>query len=112
MMITTSKFTCPINGNVTIKFETDAEDNYFDEHVGLGETEFLPDIVQRSKLRTGIYTLTLKPYLGIDNLEVGQKFNFKFIIYENNNERYVFEIPIEITEPLQEPKEPERPEEP
>lgn len=98
--------TCPMNGNVSLKFETDAEDSYFDEHVGLGQVEFShDDLVQRSKLRTGIYTLTIKPSLGYDHLHVGQKINLKLKVKERKKERFSFDIPIEITEAIPESTE-------
>jgi len=111
MVVTSAQINCPINGNITIRFQTDAEDRYFDEHMGLGEAEYSHDIVQRSKLRIGIYTLTLKPSLGIDDLEVGKIINFNFMIKEKKNERFSFDIPIKITEALQEPEKPDETEE-
>lgn len=108
MTQTSTTFLCPQNGTVTIKFETDAEDKYFDEYVGLGKEEFShEDIVTRSSLRTGIYSLTLKPSIGIPNLQVDQLINFKFKILENGKERWVFDIPIKITPPI--PPPPPRP---
>lgn len=113
MTITIPQVTCPSNGNVKLRFDTDAEDSYLDDHVGLGETEFSHTIVQRSQLRIGIYTLTLNPSLGIDNLQVGKTINFKFKILEKEKERFSFDIPIEITEPIPEtPKGPPGPRRP
>jgi len=99
------KITCPINGNITLKFQTDAEDSYFDEHVGLGDIEFSHDIIQRSKLRIGIYTLTLKPSIGIDDLQVGNTINFNLVVKEKNEGRWAYNFSIKITDPLPEPEE-------
>jgi len=112
MTTTCPKVTCPKNGNVILKFQTDAEDSYFDEHVGLGEEEFSHDIIQRKNLRKGIYTLALKPSRSIDTLQVGQTINFNFAIREKKKARFSFTIPIEITEPIQEPDKPDKPDKP
>ncbi len=100
---------CPSNGDVTIKFETDAEDKYFNDHLGLGQIELSHDIVSWSKLRTGIYTLKLKPSLAIKNLQTGRHINFWFKVLEKKQERFSFEIPIEISDPISKPPTPPPP---
>ena len=100
---------CPSNGDITVKFETDAEDKYFNEHVGLGNIELSHDIVSWSKLRTGIYTLKLKPSLAFKNLQTGRLVNFRFKVREQKQERWSFEIPIEISDPISKPPPPPHP---
>jgi len=89
---------CPINGHVNIKFETDAEDKFFNEELGNGSLNYSHDILYQKSLRTGIFSLTLKPSLGFSDLVVGQKINFQLTILDKKKTRDIFEIPIEITE--------------
>lgn len=107
----TKRIDCPINDSVTIKFETDAEDNYFNEHTGIGKMEYNHDIVDHQTLKTGIFSLKLRPSISFSNLEVGQLINFRFSISEKSEDRFGFEIPIRITEEkeIPEPKPPKPP---
>ena len=109
MKIDCDKVVCPINDSITIKFETDAEDRYFDEHLGLGVAEFSHPIIERSNLRTGIFILKLKPSIGINNLKIGDIIDFHFKITEKNKERFDFHIPIEIAAAIIPPTPPPPP---
>jgi len=103
----TKRIDCPINDTVTIKFETDAEDNYFNEHTGIGKIDFSHDIIDHQTLRTGIFSLKLRPSISFSNLEVDQMIDFKFSILEKSKNKYNFEIPIKIIPPIE--KKPPRP---
>lgn len=95
--ITTLKqIECPINDSVTIKFQTDAEDSYFNEHTGIGKIEFEPDIIERQSLKTGIFALKLKPSISFPNLKINQIVFCRFSIKEKSIDRFNFTIPIKI----------------
>lgn len=98
-IVKTRSVICPINGTTTIKFETDAEDNYFNEHTGIGKIEYSHDIIAYQTLRTGIFTLKINPKMLFTELKIGQEFILKLEIHEKSNIRFTFEIPIQIGEP-------------
>ena len=104
----TKHIECPINDSTTIKFETDAEDNYFNEHTGIGKIDYNHDIIDHQTLKTGIFSLKLRPSIAFSNLEVGQYINFRFSIMEKSKNIFNFEIPIKITSAI-EKKPPDSP---
>lgn len=104
-IIKTKQVECPINDTVTVKFETDAEDNYLNEHTGNGKLDFNHDIIEYQTLKTGILTLKIRPSITFTNLQINQIINFRFSILEKTTNRWSFEIPIKITpEILKTPK--------
>jgi len=106
--IETKHVDCPINDKVIIKFETDAEDNYFNEHTGIGKIDLNHDIIEHQKLKKGIFSLILRPSIVFSNLVVGQIINFRLSILEKSKNRFNFEIPIKITEAIQPKTKPPR----
>jgi len=110
--IETKHVDCPINDKVIVKFETDAEDNYFNEHTGIGKIDLNHDIIDHQTLKKGIFSLKLRPSITFPKLVVGQIINFRLNILEKSKNRFNFEIPIKITEAIQEKPKPPRPPKP
>lgn len=100
-IIKTKQVDCPINDSVTVKFETDAEDNYLNEYTGVGKVDLSHDIIQHQTLKTGIFSLKLRPSISFSDLVVSQSINFRLSILEKSKKRYTFEIPINITPEIQ-----------
>ena len=106
--IKTKKLTCPINDTVTIQFETDALDNFFDLHTGNGKLDYTHNIIKHQTLKTGIFSLKFDPSLE-PTIAINQEINFILTISERKKEKWQYEIPIKFTKAIKKESPPSGP---